>query len=223
MPANHRPECAGTPARRCPRSAGSTRASSETVHLVGHPDPPRHAAALLADLGGVKAEVPLQRAVPHQQITSGEPAARRIRRIEGKPAHAELPVRHVTLAWNAAGIVVLAIAAVAARSDGAGRVRPRLAHRDRRVRDRDLGAVGHRSPAPAPPPAADRILFRRPGGLSSVQSTVVLASAYHRRHCVPGIIWTAMTAAAMLALAAGKARTGSRWIIRCCAPRAGSR
>jgi divalent metal cation (Fe/Co/Zn/Cd) transporter len=41
-----------------------------------------------------------------------------------------------------------------------------------------------------------------------VQSTVVLATGYHSRHSVPGIIWTAMTAAAMFALAAGKARTG---------------
>jgi divalent metal cation (Fe/Co/Zn/Cd) transporter len=40
------------------------------------------------------------------------------------------------------------------------------------------------------------------------QSTLVLAAGYHPRHSVPGIIWTAMTAAAMFALAAGKARTG---------------
>jgi divalent metal cation (Fe/Co/Zn/Cd) transporter len=37
---------------------------------------------------------------------------------------------------------------------------------------------------------------------------VVLASGYHPRHSVPGIIWTAVTAAVMFALAAGKARTG---------------
>jgi hypothetical protein len=42
-----------------------------------------------------------------------------------------------------------------------------------------------------------------------VQSTVVLAAGYHSRHSVPGIIWTAVTAAAMFALAAGKARTGA--------------
>jgi divalent metal cation (Fe/Co/Zn/Cd) transporter len=41
-----------------------------------------------------------------------------------------------------------------------------------------------------------------------VQSTVVLAAGYHPRHSVPGIIWTAVTAAVMFALAAGKARTG---------------
>ena len=41
-----------------------------------------------------------------------------------------------------------------------------------------------------------------------MQSTVVLATGYHPRHSVPGIIWTAVTAAVMFALAAGKARTG---------------
>jgi hypothetical protein len=34
-----------------------------------------------------------------------------------------------------------------------------------------------------------------------VQSTVVLASGYRPRHSVPGIIWTALTAAVMFALA----------------------
>jgi divalent metal cation (Fe/Co/Zn/Cd) transporter len=41
-----------------------------------------------------------------------------------------------------------------------------------------------------------------------VQSTVVLVVGYHPRHSVPGIIWTAVTAAVMFTLAAGKARTG---------------
>ena len=41
-----------------------------------------------------------------------------------------------------------------------------------------------------------------------MQSTVVLATGYHPA-LVPGIIWTAATAAAMFALAAGKARTGA--------------
>jgi divalent metal cation (Fe/Co/Zn/Cd) transporter len=42
-----------------------------------------------------------------------------------------------------------------------------------------------------------------------VQSTVVLTAGYHPRHSVPGIIWTAVTAAVMSALATGKARTGA--------------
>jgi hypothetical protein len=41
-----------------------------------------------------------------------------------------------------------------------------------------------------------------------VQSTVVLAAGYHPGHSVLGIAWTAAMAAAMFALAAGKARTG---------------
>lgn len=41
-----------------------------------------------------------------------------------------------------------------------------------------------------------------------VQSTLVLATGYHPRHSPLGIAWTAVTAAAMFALAAGKARTG---------------
>ena len=42
----------------------------------------------------------------------------------------------------------------------------------------------------------------------AVQSAVVLAVGFHPRHSVLGIAWTAATAMAMFALAAGKARTG---------------
>lgn len=41
------------------------------------------------------------------------------------------------------------------------------------------------------------------------QSTVVLAVGYRSRHSLLGIIWTALTAVVMFALAAGKARTGA--------------
>ena len=113
-----------------------------------------------------------------------------------------------TLGWNAAGIVILAIAAVAARSvalagfgldslieigastvviwelsgTGAGRQRRAL---------RLIGAA-----------------FAGLAVYLLAQSTIVLAVGYHPRHSVTGIIWTALTAAAMFALAAGKARTG---------------
>jgi divalent metal cation (Fe/Co/Zn/Cd) transporter len=40
------------------------------------------------------------------------------------------------------------------------------------------------------------------------QSTLVLATGYHPHHSVPGIIWTAVTAAVMFTLAAGKAHVG---------------
>ena len=42
-----------------------------------------------------------------------------------------------------------------------------------------------------------------------VQSTVVLATGYHPHPSVPGILWTAVTAAVMFALAADQARTGT--------------
>jgi divalent metal cation (Fe/Co/Zn/Cd) transporter len=113
-----------------------------------------------------------------------------------------------TLGWNVAGITILAIAAVAARSvalagfgldslieigasavviwelSGTGEERQR----------RGLRMIGYAFTA-----LAIYLL---------VQSTWVLATGYHPRHSVPGIIWTAITAAAMFALAAGKARTG---------------
>ena len=44
--------------------------------------------------------------------------------------------------------------------------------------------------------------------LIEMQSTVVLAVRYRPQHSVLSIVWTAVTAAAMFTLAAGKARTG---------------
>jgi len=113
-----------------------------------------------------------------------------------------------TLGWNVAGIAVLAVAAVTARSvalagfgldslieigastvviwelSGTGAERQR----------RGLRLIG----------AAFAVL----AGYLLVQSTVVLALGYHPRHSMPGIAWTAVTAVVMFALAAGKARTG---------------
>ena len=117
-------------------------------------------------------------------------------------------LEYVTLGWNVAGIIVLALAAVAARSvalagfgldslieigastvviwelSGTGEDRQR----------RGLRLIGY--------------AFAGLAVYLLVQSTVVLAVGYHPRHSVPGIVWTALTAAAMFALAAGKARTG---------------
>ena len=119
-------------------------------------------------------------------------------------------LEYATLAWNVIGIVVLAVAAVGARSvalagfgldslieigastvviwelSGTGEQRQR----------RGLRLIGS--------------AFAALAAYLLVQSTVVLATGYHPRHSVPGIIWTAVTAAAMFALAAGKARTGTR-------------
>jgi divalent metal cation (Fe/Co/Zn/Cd) transporter len=117
-------------------------------------------------------------------------------------------LEYATLAWNVAGIVVLAVAAVSARSvalagfgldslieigastvviwelSGAGEERQR----------RGLRLIGYG--------------FAILAVYLLVQSTVVLAAGYHPRHSVLGIAWTAVTAAAMFMLAAGKASTG---------------
>jgi divalent metal cation (Fe/Co/Zn/Cd) transporter len=117
-------------------------------------------------------------------------------------------LEYATLGWNVVGIVVLAIAAISARSvalagfgldslieigastvviwelSGAGEERQR----------RGLRLIGY--------------AFATLAAYLLVQSTVVLATGYHPRHSVTGIIWTAVTAAVMFALAAGKAQTG---------------
>jgi divalent metal cation (Fe/Co/Zn/Cd) transporter len=118
-------------------------------------------------------------------------------------------LEYATLAWNAVGIVVLAVAAVAARSvalagfgldslieigasavviwelSGSGGVRRRRALR--------LIGVG----------------FALLAAYLLVQSTVVLATGFRPGPSPAGIAWTSLTAAAMFALAAGKARTGA--------------
>jgi divalent metal cation (Fe/Co/Zn/Cd) transporter len=117
-------------------------------------------------------------------------------------------LEYLTLGWNVAGIIVLAIAAVAARSvalagfgldslieigastvviwelSGTGEDRQR----------QGLRLIGYAFAALA--------LYLL------IQSTVVLVVGYHPRHSVAGIVWTAATAVVMFALAAGKARTG---------------
>jgi divalent metal cation (Fe/Co/Zn/Cd) transporter len=117
-------------------------------------------------------------------------------------------LEYATLAWNAAGIVVLAVAAISARSvalagfaldslieigastvviwelSGTGEDRQR----------RGLRLIGY--------------AFAALAVYLLVQSTVVLATGYHPHHSAPGILWTAVTAVVMFGLAAGKARTG---------------
>jgi divalent metal cation (Fe/Co/Zn/Cd) transporter len=118
-------------------------------------------------------------------------------------------LEYATLAWNVPGIVVLAAAAVSARSvalagfgldslieigastvviwelSGTGEVRQRRA----------LRLIG--------------LAFAALAIYLLVQSTWVLVSGCHPHHSLLGIAWTAATAAAMFALAAGKARTGA--------------
>jgi len=117
-------------------------------------------------------------------------------------------LEYATLGWNVAGIAVLAFAAIAARSvalagfaldslieigastvviwelSGTGRERQR----------RGLRLIGS--------------AFAALAVYLLVASTAVLVAGYHPGHSVLGIAWTAATAAAMFALASGKARTG---------------
>jgi divalent metal cation (Fe/Co/Zn/Cd) transporter len=118
-------------------------------------------------------------------------------------------LEYATLAWNTAGIVVLAVAAISARSvalagfgldslieigastvviwelSGAGEAR----------QSRALRLIGSG--------------FALLAGYLLAQSTWVLAAGDRPHHSPLGIGWTAVTAAVMFALAAGKARTGT--------------
>ena len=117
-------------------------------------------------------------------------------------------LEYTTLGWNIIGIVVLAYAAITARSvalagfgldslieigastvviwelSGTG------ADRQRRA----LRLIG--------------VAFAALAGYLAVQSTIVLAVGFHPGHSPAGIVWTAITALVMFALAAGKGRTG---------------
>jgi len=113
-----------------------------------------------------------------------------------------------TLGWNVAGIIVLAVAAAAARSvalAGFG-LDSLIEIGASTVVIWELSGTG---------PGRQRRGLRLIGYAFAVlavyllvQSTVVLATGYHPRHSPLGIVWTAVTAAVMFALAAGKARTG---------------
>ncbi len=117
-------------------------------------------------------------------------------------------LEYTTLGWNAAGIIVLAYAAITARSvalagfgldslieigasavviwelPGTGE------HRQRRAL-RLIGAA-----------------FAALAVYLAIQSTWVLAAGYHPHHSPVGIGWTTVTALVMFTLAYGKARTG---------------
>jgi divalent metal cation (Fe/Co/Zn/Cd) transporter len=117
-------------------------------------------------------------------------------------------LEYATLGWNVAGIVVLTIAAISARSVAlAGFALDSLI---------EIGAstvvIWELSGTGAERQSQSlRLIGSAFAALALyllVQSSVVLGTGYHPRHSVPGIIWTAATAAVMFALAAGKARTG---------------
>jgi divalent metal cation (Fe/Co/Zn/Cd) transporter len=117
-------------------------------------------------------------------------------------------LEYVTLAWNAVGIIVLAVAAISARSValagfgmdslieiGASTVVIwELSATGEDRQRRGLRLIGY--------------AFTALAAYLLVQSTVVLATGYHPRHSVLGIAWTSVTAVAMFALAYGKSHTG---------------
>lgn len=117
-------------------------------------------------------------------------------------------LEYATLGWNVAGIVVLATAAIAARSValagfaldslieiGASTVVIwELSGAGEQRQHRGLRLIGY--------------AFAALAVYLLAQSTVVLATGYHPHRSVPGILWTAITAVVMFGLAAGKARTG---------------
>ncbi|OBH74750.1 cation transporter [Mycobacterium mantenii] len=118
-------------------------------------------------------------------------------------------LEYATLAWNVVGVGILAVAALRANSvalagfglDSLIEIAASL------VVVWELSGTGA---------ARQRFALRLIGaGFAAlalyllVQSTVVLVAQYRPEHSSLGIAWTAITAAVMFALAAGKARTGA--------------
>ena len=120
-----------------------------------------------------------------------------------------LALEYATLAWNVVGIIVLAVAAIDARSValagfgldslieiGASLVVIWELCGTSEARQRfSLRLIG--------------IGFAALAGYLLIQSTVVIINGSHPQHSPLGIAWTAITAATMFTLAAGKARTGA--------------
>jgi len=116
----------------------------------------------------------------------------------------------MTLGWNVVGVSVLAVAAVVARSValagfgfdsvieiGASTVVLwELADATQARRRRAMRIIGSAFVALA--------LYL------GIQSTIVLAVGFRPHHSAIGIVWTALTAVAMFALASGKAKVGAR-------------
>lgn len=118
-------------------------------------------------------------------------------------------MEYVTLGWNVIGVVVLAYTAIRARSValagfgldslieiGASIVVVwELSDTGEARQRRGLRLIG--------------AAFAALAIYLAVQSTVVLAMSYRPQRSVVGIVWTAITAAVMFVLAAGKTRTGT--------------
>ncbi len=117
-------------------------------------------------------------------------------------------LEYATLGWNVIGIVVLAVAALKARSVAlAGFGLDSLVETGAStVVLWELSGTGE---------ARQRRALRLIGSAFivlatyiTVQSIIVLVARYHPAHSPLGIVWTAITALVMFALARGKARAG---------------
>jgi divalent metal cation (Fe/Co/Zn/Cd) transporter len=118
-------------------------------------------------------------------------------------------LEYATLAWNVVGVVILASAALRAKSvavagfglDSLIEIGASL------VVIWELSGTGE-----ARRRKALRLIGAAFGALGTylmVQSTVVLVAGFHPGPSPLGVAWTTVTAATMFALAAGKARTGA--------------
>jgi divalent metal cation (Fe/Co/Zn/Cd) transporter len=118
-------------------------------------------------------------------------------------------LEYTTLVWNVIGIVVLAVAAVSARSvalAGFG-LDSLIEIGASTVVIWELSGTGEDRQR-----RAMRLIGWAFAALALyllVQSTWVLAAGFHAHHSPAGIAWTAVTAAVMFALAASKSRTGA--------------
>lgn len=139
--------------------------------------------------------------IPTMNIPTHTEAARLLRR--------GFLLEYTTLAWNVVGIVVLAVAAISARSvalAGFG-LDSLIEIGASTVVVWELSGTGQQRQR--------RALRLIGGGFALLalyllaQSTIVLATGFHPHHSALGIAWTAVTAAVMFALAAAKARTGA--------------
>jgi len=118
-------------------------------------------------------------------------------------------LERLTLGWNVVGVVVLAVAAIGARSVAlAGFGLDSLVEIGASaVVLWELSGTGHDRQG-----KALRLIgfaFIALAIYIAVQSTVVLVAGFHPKHSPLGIAWTTLTAAIMFALAAGKTRTGA--------------
>lgn len=119
-----------------------------------------------------------------------------------------LRLEYTTLGWNVMGIVVLAWAALSARSvalagfgldslieiGASAVVIWELRGTDESRQRRALRSIG--------------IAFGLLATYLLIQGTVVLVTHHHAQHSVAGIVWTALTALVMFSLAWGKSRVG---------------